>query len=85
MSGADFILVCTNTMHKVYMQIQSMIKIPVIHIADATASELKKRKTFNAGLLGTTNLGAYFISTTISHYNWALKKLKAHRKIVASK
>lgn len=85
MSGADFILVCTNTMHKVYMQIQSMIKIPVIHIADATASELKKRKTFNAGLLGTTNLGAYFISTTISHYDWALKKLKAHRKIVASK
>ena len=85
MSGADFILVYTNTMHKVYMQIQSMIKIPVIHIADATASELKKRKTFNAGLLGTTNLGAYFISTTISHYDWALKKLKAHRKIVASK
>lgn len=85
MSGADFILVCTNTMHKVYMQIQSMIKIPVIHIADATASKLKKRKTFNAGLLGTTNLGAYFISTTISHYDWALKKLKAHRKIVASK
>ena len=85
MSRADFILVCTNTMHKVYMQIQSMIKIPVIHIADATASELKKRKTFNAGLLGTTNLGAYFISTTSSHYDWALKKLKAHRKIVASK
>lgn len=44
MSGVDFILVCTNTMHKVYMQIQSMIKIPVIHIADATASELKKEK-----------------------------------------
>ena len=62
-----------------------MIKIPVIHIADATASELKKRKTFNAGLLGTTNLGAYFISTTSSHYDWVLKKLKAHRKIVASK
>lgn len=84
-SGADFILVCTNTMHKVYMQIQSMIKIPLIHIADATASELKKRKTFNSGLLGTTNLDAYFISTTSSHYDWALKKLKAHRKIVASK
>ena len=83
--GADFILVCTNTMHKVYMQIQSMIKIPVIHIADATASELKKRKTFNVGLLGTTNFGAYFISTTSSHYDWALKKLKVHRKIVASK
>lgn len=67
-------------MHKVYMQIQSMIKIPVIHIADATASELKKRKTFNAGLLGTTNLGAYFISTTSSHYDWALKKTEGAQK-----
>lgn len=34
---------------------------------------------------GTTNLGAYFISTTSSHYDWAIKKLKAHRKIVAEK
>ena len=34
---------------------------------------------------GTTNLGAYFISTTSSHYDWALKKLKTHRKIVFSK
>lgn len=42
-------------------------------------------KTKLGGLLGTTNLGAYFISTTSSHYDWALKKLKAHRKIVASK
>ena len=34
---------------------------------------------------GTTNLGAYFISTTSSHYDWAIKKLKAHRKIVVGK
>mgnify|MGYP004555742507 FL=1 len=34
---------------------------------------------------GTTNLGAYFISTTSSHYDWAIKKLKAHRKIIAGK
>ena len=34
---------------------------------------------------GTTNLGAYSISTTSSHYDWAIKKLKAHRKIVAGK
>ena len=50
---ANFILICTNTMHKVCTQIQSMVKIPVIHIADATVSELKKKKIFNAGLLGT--------------------------------
>jgi aspartate racemase len=53
MAGANFILICTNTMHKVCTQIQSMVKIPVIHIADATVSELKKKKIFNAGLLGT--------------------------------
>lgn len=57
-----------------------MIKIPLIHIADATASELKKRKTFNAGLLGTTNLDAYFISTTSSHYDWVLKKTEGAQK-----
>ena len=34
---------------------------------------------------GTTNLGAYFISTTSSHYDWAIKKLKAHRKIATGK
>ena len=52
-AGADFILICTNTMHKVYTQIQSVVKIPVIHIADATITELKKNKINNAGLLGT--------------------------------
>lgn len=45
--------------------------------------ELFEKKHF--AWTGTTNLGAYFISTTSSHYDWALKKLKAHRKIVAGK
>ena len=45
--------------------------------------ELFAKKHFS--WTGTTNLGAYFISTTSSHYDWALKKLKAHRKIVFSK
>ena len=39
-AGADFILICTNTMHKVVPQIESMIQIPIIHIADAAAQEL---------------------------------------------
>lgn len=52
-AGADFILICTNTMHKVYTQIQSAVRIPVIHIADATIAELKKNKISSAGLLGT--------------------------------
>ena len=41
-AGADFIVICTNTMHKVAPEIQREISIPVIHIAEATAEELKK-------------------------------------------
>lgn len=52
-AGADFILICTNTMHKVAPQIESMIQIPVIHIADATAQELEKCQIRKVGLLGT--------------------------------
>lgn len=52
-AGADFILICTNTMHKVAPQIASMIHIPIIHIADATASELEKSSIRKVGLLGT--------------------------------
>lgn len=52
-AGADFILICTNTMHKVAPQISSMIHIPIIHIADATADELQNNQIEKAGLLGT--------------------------------
>ena len=52
-AGADFILICTNTMHKVAPQIASMIKVPIIHIADATADELDKARIKRVGLLGT--------------------------------
>ena len=52
-AGADFILICTNTMHKVVPQIASMIRIPVIHIADSTADELEKYRIKKVGLLGT--------------------------------
>lgn len=52
-AGADFILICTNTMHKVAPQVEAMIQIPVIHIADATAQELEKCQIRKVGLLGT--------------------------------
>ena len=52
-AGADFILICTNTMHKVAPQIASMVHVPIIHIADATAKELGKHNIQKAGLLGT--------------------------------
>ncbi len=41
--GADFILICTNTMHKVAPQIEASINIPILHIADATAELLREK------------------------------------------
>lgn len=52
-AGADFIVICTNTMHKVAGKIQENIKIPVIHIADATARKLKQDGILKTALLGT--------------------------------
>lgn len=52
-AGADFILICTNTMHKVVPQVASMVHIPIVHIADATADELEKCNIQKVGLLGT--------------------------------
>lgn len=52
-AGADFILICTNTMHKVVPQIQARISVPVIHIADATADRLETAGIWKIALLGT--------------------------------
>ncbi|WP_113921310.1 aspartate/glutamate racemase family protein [Alkalibaculum bacchi] len=52
-AGADFIVICTNTMHKVAPQIQKKISIPIIHIADATAEKLKEQQIRQVALLGT--------------------------------
>lgn len=52
-AGADFIVICTNTMHKVVPQIQKRIHIPILHIAEATAEELQKQKIRKVALLGT--------------------------------
>ena len=51
--GADFLLICTNTMHRVAPQIEESLSIPLLHIADATAEELKKSNISQVGLLGT--------------------------------
>ena len=52
-AGADYIVICTNTMHKVVPQIQQKISIPILHIAEATADELKTKGISKVGLLGT--------------------------------
>ncbi len=52
-AGADFIVLCTNTMHKVAESIQARITIPLLHIADPTAEAIKARGFQRVGLLGT--------------------------------
>lgn len=52
-AGAGFIVICTNTMHKVASVIQKKISIPIIHIAEATADALKENGIKKVGLLGT--------------------------------
>ena len=51
--GADFVVLCTNTMHKTAVSIQENINIPFLHIADATAEQIKQSKIQKIGLLGT--------------------------------
>ncbi|CAM3228883.1 aspartate/glutamate racemase family protein [Streptobacillus felis] len=52
-AGADFVLICTNTMHKVVPEIQKDLNIPIIHIAEATADVLVERGIKKVALLGT--------------------------------
>jgi aspartate racemase len=51
--GADFVLICTNTMHKMAEKVQENIHIPILHIADATAEIIKSQGLRRIGLLGT--------------------------------
>jgi aspartate racemase len=51
--GADFLLIGTNTMHKVAPEIEAAIDIPLLHIADATAAKLRADRITRVGLLGT--------------------------------
>jgi len=51
--GAAFVVICTNTMHMMAGEVQSSIKIPLLHIADATAEKIKESGLKKIGLLGT--------------------------------
>lgn len=52
-AGADFLLICTNTMHRVAPEIESAIQIPLLHIADATGETILNEGIKSVGLLGT--------------------------------
>jgi aspartate racemase len=52
-AGANFLAICTNTMHMMADKIQENINIPLLHIADATAEAIKGKGLIKVGLLGT--------------------------------
>jgi aspartate racemase len=52
-AGADFLVLCTNTMHKVAPAIEAAVRIPLFHIADPTAEEIRRAGFSKVGLLGT--------------------------------
>jgi len=52
-AGADFLVICTNTMHKMADEVQDAIRIPLLHIADVTAAAIRANGQTRMGLLGT--------------------------------
>lgn len=54
-AGADFLIICCNTIHKVADEVQNHIRIPLLHIANVTAQKIKTQGLKKVGLLGTRN------------------------------
>ncbi|MFH9722354.1 aspartate/glutamate racemase family protein [Streptomyces sp. NPDC017254] len=52
-AGADMVLICTNTMHKVADQVETAVSVPLLHLADATAEAVRASGLRRVGLLGT--------------------------------
>lgn len=52
-SGADFIILCANTLHQFVERLEQEIDLPIIHIAEATADDIRRKKMSKVGLLGT--------------------------------
>ncbi len=68
--GADFLLICTNTMHKVAEEVATAIDIPLLHIADATAETILRKGVKKVGLLGTrfTMEQSFYSGRLSEHY-----------------
>jgi len=84
-AGADFFLICTNTMHKVAPEIEAAVQIPLLHIADATAEILVDEGIKTVGLLGTafTMEQDFYKGRLTNHYGLqVLVPNKTDREIV---
>lgn len=55
-AGAEGLLICANSMHRVYRQVEEKVDIPMIHIAECVGRKMKEAGCTNAGLLGTRNV-----------------------------
>jgi len=68
--GADFLIICTNTMHKMADEVEREIGIPLLHIADATAGAIKTKGLSKIGLLGTrfTMEGDFYRGRLVDRY-----------------
>ncbi len=85
-AGADAIVLCTNTMHKVSDRIQAKITIPFLHIADAVAEEVKRKGFTNVALLGTmyTMTQDFYVDRLTSHGLNVLKPKPTDMEIIHS-
>ncbi len=83
-AGADFLLLCTNTMHKVAPAIEAAIDIPLLHLADATAQHIRAAGLHTVGLLGTafTMEQDFYRARLAQHGLTVLTPAPADRQIV---
>lgn len=82
--GADFIVLCTNTMHKVADAIETAVSIPLLHLADVAARAVKRSGLNSVGLLGTafTMEEPFYKDRMASHGLEAIVPDAAQRQIV---
>jgi aspartate racemase len=83
-AGADFLLVCANTMHKVAPAIEAAVRIPLLHVVDATAADIRTAGFTRVGLLGTrfTMEGAFYTERLQQHGLQVLIPDEQDRQIV---
>ena len=83
-AGADFLVLCTNTMHKVAAAIESAVRIPLLHIVDPTAAEITRAGFSTVGLLGTrfTMEQDFYRDRLLSHGIRTLIPAREGREIV---
>lgn len=82
--GAEFVVICTNTMHKMFAEVQAAVGIPLLHIVDAVANEIQNKGIHSVGLLGTrfTMEEDFYVNRIKSHELDVLTPPEEDRKTV---